>query len=238
MSDTENKPISSFDILEKKRKHVRVYHPAIPDKKIIEECLWKAWKSTPGKNNCMPYRVDVYGPNNAKEKQSIYELCWQNHKDAEQRAVDFGLNDKTQGGMQNPDYAHIKNNAYLFAFHSRVLKKLNPYYVKQVKKGHFADQMFPHLVERIVDSVAVEVGLFAQNLSIYLLEKDIDISYTSCFKRSVAEWHKKGLNHVEYRPILLMSCGIAARTRRDFLRERKVEHEDIKPDIEDIVKWI
>lgn len=238
MSDIKNKPVSSFDILENKRKHVRVYHPAIPDRKIVEECLWKAWKTTPGKNNCMPYKVDVYGPNHVKEKQSIYELCWQNHKDAEQRAVDTGLADKTQEGMQNPDYAHIRHNPYLFAFHSRVLTKLNPYYVRMVEKGHFADQMYPHLVERIVDSVAVEVGMFAQNLSIYLLEKDIDVSYTSCFKRSVAEWHKKGLGHVEYRPILLMTCGISARTRRDFLRDINALHEDVKPEIEDIVRWI
>lgn len=229
---------ATFDLLENKRKHVRVYHPWIPDKKVVEECLWKAWKTTPGKNNCMPYRVDVYGPNHVKEKQSIYELCWQNHKDAEQRAVDTGLAAKTQDGMQNPDYAHIKNNPYLFAFHSRVLTKLNPYYVRMVEQGHFADQMYPHLVERIVDSVAVEVGMFVQNLSIYLLENDIDVSYTSCFKRSVAEWHKKGLSHVEYRPILLMTCGKRARTRQDFLREIDCLHEDIKPEIEDIVKWI
>ena len=60
---------------------------------------------------------------------------------------------------------------------SLTVKQTNLKNVKQVKKGHFADQMFPHLVERIVDSVAVEVGLFVQNLSIYLLEKNIDIVF-------------------------------------------------------------
>ena len=40
-----------FDTLEKKRQHVKKYDMnRIPPKEIIERALWKAWKTTPGKN--------------------------------------------------------------------------------------------------------------------------------------------------------------------------------------------
>ena len=140
--------------------------------------------------------------------------------------------------MLNPDYAHIRDNPYLFSIHSRVLKEMNPYYQRQEKRGHYADQRYEHKVEQIVDSVAVEVGLFTQNLTNYLLEEDIDVSYTSCFYRKPEEWRKRGLFHVKWRPITLMSCGYGEIYRRDVLRSQGRDTEDFKPDIKEIIKWI
>ena len=51
-----------FDTLEKKRKHVKKYDMnKIPPKECIERALYKAWKTTPGKNNAIPYQVLVWG---------------------------------------------------------------------------------------------------------------------------------------------------------------------------------
>ena len=49
-----------FDLLES-RHHVKEYSDKIPAKELIENALWKAWKTTPSKNNAMPYKVFVYG---------------------------------------------------------------------------------------------------------------------------------------------------------------------------------
>ena len=142
---------------------------------------------------------------------------------------------KTQGGVPNPFYEHIKLNPYLITIHSR-LAYPNRFYKKMVEQGHFYDQSYNP--EDIIDSVAVEVGIFAANLTNYLLEAELDMSYNSCFKRKVEDWHEVGLNMVDQRPILMITCGYAERYRRQDLRKWKVETWDVKPPKRDIIKFI
>ena len=224
-----------FDTLEKKRKHIAKYSDKIPPKESVERALWKAWKTTPGKNNAMAYQALVWGPDKELEKEAIHRLCVKNHRDAENRAVNLKRMNKTQGGVVNPFYEHIKLNPYLITIHSR-LAKPNRYYKEQVEQGHFYDQS--HNPEYIIDSVAVEVGLFVGNLGYYLLEEGLDISYNSCFRRKVEEWHNVGLHMVEQRPIIMLSCGYANRYRRQDLVDKNKEDWDVKPEIDEIVKWI
>tara|TARA_B100000029_G_scaffold385603_1_gene381314 strand:- start:7768 stop:8463 length:696 start_codon:yes stop_codon:yes gene_type:complete len=227
-----------FDLLEERRKHVRVYKKnPIPPKEQIEDALWKAWKTTPSKNSAMAYTVYVYGPNSQNYKDICHQMCHRNHIKAEMKAVQEGLQDMTQGGKLNPDYAHIANAPWLFGVHSRVLKQMNPYYQRQEKQGHFADQRYEKRVNTIVDSVAVEVGLFIQNLTNYLLEYNIDVSYTSCFPRDPKIWQIAGMPFVKYRPITLMSAGYGEVYRRQVLSTQNRSHEDYKPDIKEVIEW-
>ena len=225
-----------FDTLEKKRKHVRKYDMTrIPPKESVERALWKAWKTTPGKNNAMAYQALVWGPDKELEKEAIHSLVVKNHIDAEDKAVRLKRMNKTQGGVANPFYEHIKLNPYLITIHSR-LAKPNRFYQKQVDKGHYFDQAYN--VEKIIDSVSVEVGLFVGNLGYYLLEEGLDISYNSCFKREVKDWHKVGLTMVDQRPITMISCGYAERYREQDIKAWGREGWDVKPEINEIVKWI
>ena len=224
-----------FDTLEKKRNHVKTYSNKVVDKEKIERSLYKAWKTTPGKNNAMAYQALVWGPVKEIEKEAIHSLVVKNHIHAEDRAVEKGLMNKTQGGVPNPYYEHIKLNPYLITIHSRIAYP-NRFYKKMVEQGHFYDQSYNP--ENIIDSVAVEAGLFVGNLGYYLLEEGLDISYNSCFKRNIKDWHNVGLHMVEQRPIIMLSCGYAERYRRQDLRDKKIEDWDTKPEIDEIVKWI
>jgi hypothetical protein len=226
-----------FELLETKRKHVKTYSDKIPPKELIENALWKAWKTSPSKNNAMAYEVLVWGPEQKLKKEAIHSLCVKNHIAVEDRAVDEGLMDKTQGGVANPYYEHVKNNPYLITIHSR-LASPNLFYQKQVETGHYYDQAYQHEVERIVDSVAVEVGLFAANLTNYLLESGLDMSYNSCFKRQVEEWHSVGLYEVKQRPILMITCGYAKRYRMEDLIARGQKEWDTKPEPDKILRYI
>jgi len=230
-----------FDLLETKRKHVKKYSNKIPPKKIIERALWKAWKTSPSKNNAMAYQALVWGPEKQIHKDTIHSLVVKCHSDVEDKAVKDGQSTKTQGAKlgeyENPYYRHIKENPYLITLHSR-LSTPNDYYKRQVETGHFYDQGSESHIEKIIDSVAVEVGIFIANLTNYLLEEGLDISYNSCFKRRPKDWHKVGLHMVDTRPIIMISCGYAERYRREDLKHLKVEHEDIKPEIKDIIKWM
>jgi hypothetical protein len=107
-----------------------------------------------------------------------------------------------------------------------------------MEQGHQYDQGYEHLFEHIIDSVAVEVGLFAGNLGYYLLEEGLDISYNSCFRRRPEEWHKVGLDMVTTRPITMISCGYAERYREEDMKSWGKKSWDVKPEMKEIVKWI
>ena len=203
------------------------------DRKLIEQALYKAWKTTPGKNNAMAYQALVWGPDKQEEKNKIYSLCTKSHKAAEQRAVDKGLNTRIQD-EPNPFYYHIKDNQYLITMHGRKSTP-NKFYQEQVELGHFYDQA--HDIENIIDSVSVEIGLFLGNLGYYLLEQGLDISYNSTFSRFIEDWHKLGLM-IEQRPISMISIGYAKRYRKEELDKHGKLEWDKKPDMKDIVKFV
>jgi len=227
-----------FDLLETKRKHVKKYLDTIPDKKLIENALWKAWKTTPSKNNFMAYQLDVYGPDKEMEKEIMWNFAVANHINSEDVAVEKGFADKTQEGTPNPYYEHIRYNPYLFVWHGRVCTKANPFYQRQIDTGHFADQMYEEYVEHISGSTNVEVGIFAANLTVYLLENGLDMSYNSCFVRDKTVWQRSGFNWVTQDPILMMSVGYAERYRRQDLEDWGVSQDDYKPEIGEVVRWL
>jgi len=222
-----------FETLEKKRNHVMFYSDKKVDRELVEQALYKAWKTTPSKNNAMAYQALVWGPDKKEEKNKIYSLCTKSHKAAEERAVAKGLNTRIQD-EPNPFYYHIKDNQYLITIHGRKSTP-NKFYQEQVELGHFYDQA--HDTENIIDSVSVEIGLFQGNLGYYLLEQGLDISYNSTFSRFIEDWHKLGLN-VEQRPISMISIGYAKRYRKAELAKHGKLEWDKKPDMKDIVKFV
>ena len=228
--------LTTFELLEK-RHHVRSYiRGKLPPKEHIESALWKAWKTTPSKNNAVPYKVFVYGPNKHKEKDLVHKMVHQNHIKAEKSAVTRGEATITEGGKPNPYYEHIKYNAYLFCIHAQT-REPNKFYKEAVEEGMFFDQAWTSQVDHYVDTAAVEVGMFIQNLSTYLLEQDIDVSYTSCFFRDIKKWHEVGLKDAEFRPIVLMSAGYKQIYRNEILRKKNQLQDDRKPEIDEVVQW-
>lgn len=200
--------MNTYDLL-LKRKHVREYNlNACPSKELVNELLWKTWKTTPSKNNFMPYSVHVLGPDKEEEKKLVWNKCVYNHQKMENQATKDGYIKQPQT-WTNPYYNHIKDNSYLLVFTSRVCEKPNEYYRKQIEKGHFAEQLYPEWVEKIVDNTGIEVGMFASNLTMFCMEEGIDVSYTSCFPRDVKIW--EDVRYVKYRPLLLMSIGYGDR---------------------------
>jgi hypothetical protein len=228
--------MSTFDLLEK-RHHVKTYRTdKIPPKELIDKALWKAWKTTPSKNNAMAYKVFVFGPDKQKEKELIHDMVYKNHINAENTAIKTGLATRTQEGAFNPFYEHIKYNPYLLSIHCQP-REPNKFYQDQVDQGHFFDQAFSERIDKIVDTTCVEVGIFIANLGLYLLEENIDLSYNSCFIRDNQKWLDVGLEHAKYRPVFTMSIGYAEKYRYEKLKELKKTHEDLKPKYENIIEW-
>lgn len=236
---TDLKTLPLFELLEKRRRHVVSYKDNVhPDKKLIDEALYKAWKSTPSKNNMMAYRCDVYGPDKVEEKKKMWKLCNRNHRETDINSNADGVSNVTLNAEEspNPYYGHIWSNSYLFLIQSR-LATPNKYYQHAIDNGeHIADEEHERYVHRIIDHTCLEAGLFASNLSAGLLANDIDISYNICFVRRKEDWTELGIDMM-HRPLLMMTAGYARRYRWQDMRDKNCEEYDIKPEQDTIIHW-
>lgn len=219
-----------------KRKHVYEYKDdEIPAHNTIEDLLRKTWKVTPSKQNIMPYKVSLLGPNAVFTKQKIYNKVVGNDYHMSAEGFDEGSTAKIRHEI-NPHYRHILHNPYLVVFSQRVCtdKDINPFYKRQIEKGHFMEQASENWVIRIKSSTAIEVGLFAQNLASLCLEQDIDYSFTACFPGDVNKW--ADIDFVKHPVLLLMSLGKAKVYRRDFLTQWSSD-QDYKTAFENVVQF-
>ena len=109
-----------------KRNHIHRYkEDKIPPKELIDDLLYKAWKTTPSKNNFMPYHVNVLGPEHVDEKASITKKCMVNKKQINEEKIpkhyskDHG--DKWEEDGSNPSFIHISTAPYVLVFTQRII---------------------------------------------------------------------------------------------------------------------
>jgi len=216
-----------------KRQHVFKYDTEnIPEKQLIEDLLWKAWKVTPSKNSFMPYHCNVLGPDKVNEKHSIWQKSMANKKAINEREI----KDHKEEGY-NPYFKHLSTAPYLLVFTQRVCKP-NAYYQRSVDGGDYFEQMDPRPVkiESMVRTTATEVGMFMANLSAFALEKGLDTSTIACFPYSnLKAW--SDLPWVKYPVVLLASIGKAKMYRRDRMGQEESKM-DKKPEPEEVIRWI
>ena len=214
-----------------RRQHVFLYDEEnIPEKKLIEDLLWKAWKVTPSKNSFMPYHCNVLGPDKVNEKHSIWQKSMNNKK----RINEKEIKDHKEEGY-NPYFKHLSTAPYVLVFTQRVCKP-NAYYQKCIDEGDYFEQTDPKKCESMMRTTATEVGMFMANLSAFALEKGLDTSTIACFPHSNRQaW--SDLPWVKHPVVLLGSIGKAKIYRRNRMgeKERKM---DMKPEPEEVIKWI
>ena len=214
-----------------RRQHVFMYDTEnTPEKKLIEDLLWKAWKVTPSKNSFMPYHCNVLGPDKVNEKHSIWQKSMMNKKQINEKEI----KDHKEDGY-NPYFKHLSSAPYLLVFTQRVCKP-NAYYQRSIDEGDYFEQTDSKKVESMIRTTATEVGMFMANLSAFALEKGLDTSTIACFPYSnLKAW--SDLPWVKYPVVLLGSIGKAKLYRRNRMgqEERKM---DMKPEPEEVIKWI
>ena len=215
-----------------KRQHVMAYDTDdVPEKQLIEDLLWKAWKVTPSKNNFMPYHCNVLGPERVAEKHSIWMKSVKNKKEINEK----NIKDHKEDGY-NPYFEHLSTAPYLLVFTQRVCEP-NEYYRKTIEKGDYYEQMHEDQISSMLRTTAVEVGMWMANLSAFALEKGLNTSTIACFpyREDNSEW--EDLPWVEHPVVLLGSIGKAKQYRRESMNEIQ-KKDDQKPEPETIIKWI
>ena len=203
----------------------------VPEKQLIEDLLWKAWKVTPSKNNFMPYHCNVLGPERVDEKHSIWMKSVKNKKEINEK----NIKDHKEDGY-NPYFEHLSTAPYLLVFTQRVCEP-NEYYRKTIEKGDYYEQMHEDQISSMLRTTAVEVGMWMANLSVFALEKGLNTSTIACFpyREDNSEW--EDLPWVEHPVVLLGSIGKAKQYRRESMNEIQ-KKDDQKPEPETIIKWI
>ena len=212
-----------FDFLETKRHHVRSYKKQAPLQSTIDQALWKAWKTTPSKNNAMPYKVFVW--RKQKDLDILYKIAAENNTSGDRSKK-----------LYNPYFDHIKTAPFLLTIHQRVATP-NKYYKRTMIKNdlwyEWSDKKY---FKDALIGTTIEVGMFVANLTCYLLEEGIDVSYNGCFKHSAPEWQEAGLKQVRTKPLIMMSMGYVDKYRKEVMATN-YQQEDIKPELKDVVEW-
>lgn len=233
--------MDAYELLSK-RNHIHKYkEDKIPPKELIDDLLYKAWKTTPSKNNFMPYHVNVLGPEHVDEKASITKKCMVNKKQINEEKIpkhyskDHG--DKWEEDGSNPSFIHISTAPYVLVFTQRICEP-NAYYAETIRRGDFYEQMHEEYFGEIQRTTSVEIGWFMSNLTALALEQGLDTSTLLCFPYHSKTW-KKGWEDIPWisGPVVLLgSIGYAKQTRRQYL-SFWARNNDKKPEKETVVKW-
>ena len=166
--------MDAYELLSK-RNHIHKYkEDKIPPKELIDDLLYKAWKTTPSKNNFMPYHVNVLGPEHVDEKASITKKCMANKKEINEDKIPKHYSkehgDKWEEDGSNPSFIHINTAPYVLVFTQRICEP-NPFYARAIRKGDFYEQMHEEYIGEINRTTSVEIGWFMAHLTALALEQ-------------------------------------------------------------------
>lgn len=211
----------------------------------ILECFKNAQIETPSKQNEQPYKVTIFGPDCKDIKEKIYKKVVDKHRRMQQKSVDRNLSatklkphdtinqlsDDQRLGNINVNYKHVLDNSYLAVFSQRLITNPNQYNLNIAESGgHYLEHADPLELKNNEKQVAIEVGLFADAVSLFLLERGIGSSYHCCFQPDadnfidiphVTDYIKNGPceGQVVGTVFLMMSIGIVNLTKRQYLKK-------------------
>ena len=239
--------MSIFDTLERRHHVLKYKSETVPDE-LLKNLLYKAWKITPSKQNCMPYSVSVLGPDKQKEKNIIYGKVVNNNKFWQNKGLtkDTKANPKMESEYVfklNPSYYHVVSNSHLLLFSQRVCEEPNRFYRRAIKEGHYLEQCELDEVDNIAESVSFEVGLFVSNLTALCIENGIDVSYNDCYPKNKHPWKDTPYLWYDKQEKVakvhgIMSIGYGSYYRHEWLKKINKSKDDIKPEVNEVIKWI
>lgn len=197
-----------------KRQQTKGYSASkIPENKIAQDIISKAFELTASKQNLYPYKVHVLGPDQKQFKKDFFEI----------------VRDQ-KGGAYN---MNVEQAPYCLIFTLRLVTNPDPIILERIKKGHLYYNCDPNFYKTQLSSVSLEVGMFAKVITMLALEKNMDVSYTGCFppyEEKPELWKK--LPFIQDSVIFSMQFGYRF---SDYSFNRKKEE---KPKIEEVINWI
>jgi hypothetical protein len=193
----------------KKRKQVRIFNTRkAPGIELVKRIITKAFEVSASKQNFYPFNVFIL------------------HKE-EDRKIFWEITKSAPGGDGN---YNAETGPYHLIFTRRtVTTHPDPKIKERIARGHVYPIMDKNSNED--HRVAIEVGMFAKVLTTMALEHNIDVAYQLCFPDfdgQPEKWSK--LPFVKENVLLCMQLG--------YDSNKKDNDREIKPQIDEVVKWI
>ena len=222
-------------------RYVKEYDTTKPiEKKVMVDILERAWKATPSKNNFMPYRVTVLGPEQENWKLILYNLCLEHERSFDsnnKQPLHEFFEERYAKNNTLPQFHNIKSAPYTIIFSQRIADKFNPWQQQAIDNGRTFEQTDAKNPMSFFKNSAIEVGMFAGNFASICLSEGIDISHTLCFPTPPDKWRISGLiDSRDPSVMLIMTAGKGLVYRQDVAKG--IELEDTKPAFEVIVKFL
>lgn len=200
------------------------------DPKIIQSVFEEAVLTTPSKQNMMPYKVHVIGP----QQQHLKELISKKSRRKQDNA-----NDEKSKALRSPTYQtdNIITAPYVLLFTQRVETNPSKIYQDLMSKGFNFEQTDTKNPNKAKAISLIETGMFAHSISNLFLQHDLNISYTQCFGEKLSDWSEPEFSFLEMPVSLVMTVGKGKIFRRQFYPTLTFDI-DHKPDWTDIVNFV
>lgn len=202
----------SISEIYKKRKQITTYDiENYPDVDTVKEILTETFKLTASKQNLMPYKIHVLGPNHKNIKKDLYETVSHN-----------------PGGSNN---INILYAPYCLIYTTRLVNNFDPVINERIERGHIYSVCDPKRYNNAKPATCIEVGMFSKILTGLCLEKNIDVSYTLCFpdyEKYKDLWKK--LSFIKDPVLFMMQLGY----KTGLVNNNKEK----KPPIDDVINWL
>lgn len=211
----------------KKYKFAKEYDlTASIDHSLIYSILNKAWEVTPSKNNFMPYKVHVLGPDKKNLKELVYKKCLENEYridkiDPEIRYQNF-----------KPNIYNIVSCSFLLIFTYRHETALTEYKKISIEKGTNFESFTSS--KSSLSNARIEIGMFCSVVSGMCLENNIDIGHVGCVPSEIEYWNDEEFQFIDQPVILLMTIGKGKIYRQHTIRK----NIDLKPDFKTVINFI
>jgi hypothetical protein len=222
-----------------KREQVRFFDQInVPSADLINELLLTTVKLVPSKQNMMPYKIHVLGPEHIKTKEILYTLA-----SKQELPNDYQKRLSTLNSGNTALFA-----PYVLLFEKRIPNP-NRYILKLMIRGHRYPECDPSQHYNHNKLSAIEVGLFSSILTGLCLEKEISVSYTECLPNVTRRYIKDQapmkinpyegiINFISEDIFLAISLGYQDKSVSEH--DRLSKHTNVgerKPVFKDIIHW-
>lgn len=213
----------------------------IPTKAKIEEILMETYNLCPSKQNLMPYKMHILGPDQHELKRQIYVMA------CEVEYPDEKLRDKWRLSRLKEHEKHFPpnrrfptGNSQLFAPWVIIFEPRAPVPNKLVEGYLKPDHDMDYIDIRTYDGgqSKVEIGMFGVLLSGVVVDHGLNCAFTACLKSkefpNVFEWSEKP-------PLLAISIGYPhplVQSRYLYNKEFYKDAGEDKPDVSNLFNWM
>ena len=168
----------------------------------------------PSKQNLLPYKVKVLGPEQKKLKRKFEDIIVAN----------------TPGGGGDKNY-NVSSAPYDLLFTTRLVEP-SEHIQKRIDKGHPYKLCDIHQYKWQKIEYSIEIGMFASVLTGLCMENNIDVAYLLCFPNEQEHYNKfplDGENLIFSMQLGFRDVGVGLDYNKDFSK---------KPNATKIIEWI